>query len=220
VRAALHLAFELAAAALSPPRCAACDAAVPLLHAFCRACATTVGAAEPCADGVAAFAYGGAIARAVARLKYERRPDLGRPLGDLLARAVAAAMPALGQVVVPVPLHQRRLAERGYNQAQLLACRVASHLAAPVRPLALRRTRDTPQQATLDRSSREANLRDAFAVRHAQRIARQRVLLVDDVRTTGATLDACARALLRAGAAEVRWAAVAQTPSGGAAGLS
>lgn len=206
------LAFELFAALLAPPRCAACDAPVALMAAFCPACAeTTERARDADSDAVAAFVYGGAIARAIARFKYEQRPDLARPLGDLLWRAVQPRARALGgSIVVPVPLHRARLAERGYNQAALLAARIARPLGAPLLPLALARIRDTSQQAKLDRTARLANMALAFRVRAPARVRGRPVLLVDDVWTTGATLGACARVLLEAQASSVTLAVVAR----------
>jgi len=211
MRGAVSLAIELVAAVLAPPRCAACDIRVSMLAAFCGACASTVQrAAASEASAIAALVYGGAAARAIVRLKYERRPDLARPLGDLLWRALEPRAAALsGVVVVPVPLHPSRLADRGFNQAALLASRVAGRLGAPLRPLALARVRDTPRQAALDRLARLANLSGAFVARRPGQVRARDVLVVDDVRTTGATLDACASALLDAGARSVRSAVVA-----------
>jgi ComF family protein len=217
----LSIAVELLAAAVAPARCAACDAPVARLVVLCDACASTAEwthendsfwDSAPCAaPRVAAFAYGGAIARAIGRLKYERRADLARPLGDLLWRALQPHAVALrNNVVVPVPLHPSRLVERGFNQSALIARPVARRLAAPLRPLALARIRDTPQQAALDRQARIANVVDAFRVRQPQQIDRRAVLLIDDVCTTGATLDACTKALMAAGAASVAHAVVAR----------
>jgi ComF family protein len=197
---------RLIAAVLPPPRCGACDAQMSApARPFCDACAETVlplRSRDPGATG--AFAYVGAVARALARLKSERRPDLGRVLGDLLWCAVEPQAASLRQVVlVPVPLHPARLAERGFNQSGLLARRVARRLGAPLWPSALTRTRDTPPQATLTRDARRANVRDAFVAREPEHVAGRAVLLVDDVSTSGATLDACSRALLDAGARTV-----------------
>jgi ComF family protein len=218
VRGAASLALEVFASVLAPPRCAACDARVPWLAAFCAACASTAQRAAASEDGqdgaIAALVYGGAVARAIVRLKYERRPDLARPLGDLLWRALEPSSAALsGVVVVPVPLHPSRLADRGFNQSALIASRVARHLDAPLRARALARARDTPPQATLDRTARLANLAGAFLARYPGQIRARDILLIDDVRTTGATLDACARASIDAGARSVRSAVVAAAPS-------
>jgi ComF family protein len=208
----LSLAIEGAVALLAPPRCAACDARVRLLAAFCPPCGSTAERwpASRAGPTVAALLYGGAVARAIVRMKYERRPDLARPLADLLWRALEPVAPALREaIVVPVPLHPSRLAQRGFNQSALLGGRIARRLGASFGPLALARTRETEQQATLDRAARASNVEDAFAVRDRRLVRRGRILLVDDVRTTGVTLDACTRALLDAGAAIVTQAVVA-----------
>jgi ComF family protein len=198
------LALELASSFLAPPRCAACDARVSMLAAFCARCAGTTERA-PCGNPreLAAFVYGGAIASAIGRFKYDPRPDLARPLGDLLWRAVEPhARELSGAVVVPVPLHRTRLAERGFNQSR--------RLGAPLRP-ALARVRDTPQQTALDRDARIANVGGAFHVRRPSYVQGLVVLVIDDVCTTGATLAECARVLHEAGARSVATAVVART---------
>ncbi len=222
----VSVAGEVAAMAVAPPRCAACDGRVPLLAAFCAPCASTV---EPASGGWpsagAAFVYGGAIAGAIVRMKYEKRPDLARPLGHLLWRAIepyAASLAAFGGaghearerarekvIVIPVPLHPSRLADRGFNQASLVASHVAKGLGARFWPLALGRARDTLRQTELGRAARAANVAGAFFVRNPALVRGQRVVLVDDVRTTGATLTACATVLLSAGAMRVAHAVIA-----------
>jgi ComF family protein len=217
----LSVAVELLATTVAPARCASCDAPVARLVALCDTCASTVeridengGLRRSTSNGappVAAFAYGGAIARAITRLKYGRRPDLARPLGDLLWRALAPEASALRDaVVIPVPLHPARLADRGFNQSALVARPIARRLGAPLRPLALARIRDTRQQAVLDRAGRIANVADAFRVRQLHHVHRRTVLLLDDVCTTGATLEACKNALMAAGTASVACAVVAR----------
>jgi ComF family protein len=211
------LAVEVLLAMLAPPRCAACDEPVHLLTVFCPACAQSAAKASPVErPALAALVYGGAVARAITRMKYESRPDLARPLGDLTWRALEPHRPSLrGAVVVPVPLHPSRLAERGFNPSALLARRVARHLCAPFAPRALARIRETKQQAILDRAARVANVAGAFEARSGGGSALVRggvVLLVDDVATTGATLDACESALSCVGISRVYRAVVASTP--------
>jgi ComF family protein len=151
------------------------------------------------------------VAQAITRMKYEGRPDLARGLGDLLFRAIAPHAGELrGALVVPVPLHPSRLAERGFNQSALVARRVARGLRAPLLPLALARVRDTPRQATLGREARLGNVAGSFVLRQASRVRGRDVVLVDDVHTTGATLGTCAQTLLEGGAARVTTAVVAR----------
>ena len=151
-------------------------------------------------DGPGAFEYGGSIAEAIRRFKYEGRSELGRPLGRALSRELLRDPPSV-DVVVPVPLHWRRRRTRGYDQAALLAKQVSRALGVPLSLRALRRTRPTPRQAGLSRRERLRNVRHAFSCRPL--VGAPRVLLIDDVSTTGATLAAAAGALAAAGAADV-----------------
>jgi ComF family protein len=134
-------------------------------------------------------------------LKYEGMTSLAEPMAVRMVREIE---PQRDDVVVPVPLSSGRERSRGYNQAGELARRLAAIAELNFDSRALRRTRDTePLAKTMRREERRAIVAGAFAAR-AERVDRRRVMLVDDVVTTGATLDACARALLDAGAAEVR----------------
>jgi ComF family protein len=202
-------ALAVLAAVLAPSRCAACDARVGRLAVFCPPCALTVVSGNE----AGALAYGGAVARAIGRMKYESRPDLAGPLGDLVYRAIEPHAGSLrGAVVVPVPLHPLRLAERGFNQSALLAGRLARRLGARFEPCALVRTRATQPQATLDRASRATNVTGAFHAVDDERVRGHPILLVDDVMTTGATLRACEQALAMAGAGPVRRIVLAFAP--------
>ncbi len=161
-------------------------------------------------DTVAFAQYGGAIARAIQRFKYEDAAHLADPLGALLRRACARAV-VKGDVVLPVPLHPRRLARRGYNQSALLAQHVAVEIGARVSTSALVRVVDTPPQAELSRDARASNVRGAFRVRNPARVSGRSVVVVDDVSTTGATLGACEAALRASGAARVTSVVLART---------
>lgn len=188
---------------LAPPTCAGCDLPTPTRWpAFCDACAPLIERAPaslmPPAPAAAVYLYQGPLADAIRRFKYQGRSDLAVSLGALF---VTAAAPYAGQVdvVVPVPLHPTKLRARGWNPASLLAGRLARTLGAPIDYRALRRTRPTATQAGLPRAERAANVRGAFAVAAKGWSAGQRILLVDDVRTTGATLGEAARALAEHG---------------------
>lgn len=140
------------------------------------------------------------MAQAIHRLKYAGRPDLARPL----ARWMAQAEPQLARGVdgwVPVPLHPKRLAERGFNQAALIAAELSRIFGPRVYALALQRNTYMVSQAGLGRTQRLLNARSAFSAR--TNLAGQRVALVDDVLTTGATALACIEALHDAGAQAV-----------------
>jgi len=197
---------------LSPPCCAACDARTTSLSAFCAACVPTIERADRGSEPLAVALFGGAMAVAIRRLKYENRPDLANPLGELL-RARCRDEQVAADVVVPVPLHPRRLVERGYNQAALLSHAVARETGARFEPRVLVRIVDTPRQAALGREERLRNIAQAFALRGPKRIAGRRVLLVDDVSTTGATLAACRQALESARPKSVRAIVLARTPT-------
>jgi ComF family protein len=146
-------------------------------------------------------------------MKYSARPDLARPLAELL-RGVVRAAEISADCVVPVPLHANRLVHRGYNQAALLAAPVAAELGARLDVSALSRVRDTRQQAQLPRWERAHNVHGAFVAR-SRNVRGRCVVVVDDVVTTGATLSACVDALLAAGAASVVTVAVAKADMDG-----
>ena len=156
-------------------------------------------------------AYTRPMARAILLLKHG---DVA-PIGVWFARRLAALvgrepLAYAADVVVPVPLDRGRLRERGYNQAELIAKPLARLLRIPFRSYLLVRTRPRPNQLRLTRRERWETVRGAYATREAAQVDKVRVLLVDDVFTTGATLDACSRALRRAGAARVACLTVAR----------
>lgn len=142
-------------------------------------------------------AYDGVLRQLIHLFKYARIRPLAAPLGEFLAAAIPRDQTF--DAVVPVPLHWRRRWQRGFNQSALLARAVARRYGIPVRT-ALRRIRATATQAGLTNARRRSNVAGAFLVRRAHHLAGRRILLVDDVMTTGATATACAFALKRAGA--------------------
>jgi ComF family protein len=144
--------------------------------------------------------YTGALRRSIHLLKYGGIQALARPLGRLLVSAVPRD--DRFDVVVPMPLHWSRRWKRGFNQSELLARIVARRLGAPL-SAALRRKRATPPQAGLTNAQRRKNVAGAFEVGKRHLIANKHVLLIDDVLTTGATVNAAAAALKRAGARRV-----------------
>lgn len=227
---------------LWPARCAACNVHVPEGDVFCEMCAFAISWLGPTCPGCGlpiatasqddrcpgcrslplpfsrvwpVLAYGGSLAQAILHLKHGRRRYLARPLGMLLAPALAKAMEAGIDVLCPVPLHPRRLRQRGFNQALDLlraAERVGrgSRRRATIIPNNLRRIRDTPSLGLESPASRRRIVAGAFVAHRPAFFKDRRVLLVDDVMTTGATLAECARVLLQAGAADVQVTALAR----------
>ncbi|MFZ5586275.1 MAG: ComF family protein [Thermodesulfobacteriota bacterium] len=186
------------------PRCGR-----PGAGADCPACALATPAWEL---AWAPARHAGPLAEAVRAFKYRRRWASGVGLARLLAHTAPAWLTAGADLVIPVPLHPRRLLRRGFNQAAVLAGALGGGAGAELAPRLLLRRRHTRPQVGLSPQQRLANVAGAFAVRPAAlaRLAGRRVLLVDDVYTTGATLAECAQVLLAAGAAAVRVATVSR----------
>ncbi|MBL8632252.1 MAG: ComF family protein [Myxococcales bacterium] len=203
---------------LAPPVCAACDE--PLHQPNVLLCADCAALCEPCPAQtmplvpgaphcLSRFAYGGPVQTALLRLKWQGRDDLARPLG-LLLRPILLEMLQTFEAdwLVPIPLHPQRLRERGYNQAMLLA-----RAAMPTQPSSLTlhagllsATRPTAAAHRQRRIERIQRVESRFVVpRRAQaHITQRKIILIDDVITTGATVTACAEALRQAGARDVQ----------------
>ncbi len=220
-----------------PPRCLSCREFVDPGRTLCRPCEetllelppgscprcaepppeATVGDGKPCRHCqerpppfeklYAPYVFGAAIADAIHRFKYEDRPHYAAPLAALVRRQVADEL-AWADVVIPVPLHRKRLLQRRYDQAWLLARELARGAGKRAEPRLLRRVRHTLPQVGGDRAARRANVSGAFQA--SRPLTGEKVLVVDDVITTGATLEAATVALLTAGAGSVRGVALAR----------
>jgi len=148
--------------------------------------------------------YEGPLARAIVLLKHEQIEPLGAWFARRLVEVVQKEAERLtADVIVPVPLHRQRVRERGYNQVDVFGRPLAGSLRLPYRPVLLMRSRPRPERHLLRTDERWEAVRGAFAIRQGGRVDNSRILLLDDVMTTGATLDACSRALREAGAKSV-----------------
>ena len=140
----------------------------------------------------------------VQKFKYGRKVSLGKPLGRLMAQGCEEVLRECHvDLIVPVPLHPKRLRWRGFNQSLLLARQVSRLYGVPVDPFALSRVRETAPQTELTEDERRKNVRGAFAISGEKSLKGRSVLLVDDVYTSGATVNECSRVLVRGGAREV-----------------
>lgn len=186
-------------------RCARCDRPFPssiaMAHSPHHVC-------QPCSVRPPSYTrawtlypYTPPLRHAIRLFKYQAKVSLAAPLAALMI----ARLPPVNTVdmIMPVPLHIQRLREREFNQSLLLADHIGRRLNIPVVYNNLIRTVPTPPQTTLSRKNRQKNLRRSFAVRHPDAIVNKRILLIDDVFTTGTTVNECAKALRRAGSADV-----------------
>jgi len=212
------------------PLCAGCRGELADNLPCCPRCAEPLARAEPAcgpclqrpppfAGAFAGFRYAWPLDGLITRFKFGGDLAAGRALALLLAERVRAASPARPDLLVPVPLHDDRLRRRGHDQALELARDLGRTLALPVAPDLLRRTRATAAQTELDAVARRRNVRAAFQVQpralaRARTAGHRRLVLVDDVMTTGATLAECARTLQQAGFDRVEVWVVARAARG------
>jgi ComF family protein len=188
---------------VTKPVCSRCDR--PLRGGETDPCRECQGETYFYEQAMAVAVYDGYMRELLHSAKYDFRPDLARGLGTIFA-VWAENETRLEEIdaVIPVPLQPEKLATRGYNQAELMAEPLAAALRRPLYTGVLQRVRATLSQSKLSRRERKENTRNAFAVVNCLAVAGKEVLLVDDIRTTGYTLSAAARALLLAGARGVK----------------
>jgi len=207
-----------------PPRCVFCDCLLPMNAegVLCSDCKDDIPVLKkrefpnPAGDSLgrifSAFEYERGIRKAVHNLKFNDRPGNAAALIELALPRIKqflfegqspCAKASKYDIIVPVPIHFRRKQQRGYNQSELLARSLAKQAEITFCPKVLTKSLNTPPQSTLGRGERLKNLKGAFAVKQAEPIAGKRILLVDDVMTTGSTLEHCARVMKEAGAVQV-----------------
>lgn len=185
---------------IEPPVCYKCGK--PCEAFMCDDCYQREYAFE-CARSAGIF--DGPLRDAIHALKYRNHEAVADPLAEIMARAFAGTQLARNvDVLVPIPIHSSRMLDRGFNQSEVLARILARRIGLPVETKVLRKVRKTRHQVDLPLDERTLNVQGSFAIRHSEKISRKRVLLIDDVFTTGSTLDEAARVLLAAGATEVR----------------
>lgn len=189
---------------ISSPLCPLCGVPFGTEGGCDHPCGVCLTKGRPFSAARAALRFAGPAQELIHRFKYGKKLHLAKPLALLAAESLkpfmAAAVP---DCIVPVPLHDRRLRQRGFNQAQQLGRVLAKVTGVPQAVDNLRRIRWTEPQTGLAAVDRERNIRNAFAVRHPERFAGKRLLLLDDVYTTGSTVAECSRTLCAAGARDV-----------------
>lgn len=196
---------------ITPPHCGVCGLPLDQTVTEDLICGACVAERPVYERARAAFVYDEHSRPLVLKLKHGDRTDMAVHLAKWLQRAGSEVI-AFADVIVPVPLHRWRLLMRAYNQSALLAHALGRLTEKPVAADALRRTKSTVSQGGLSRKDRRRNVAKAFAVQRPAAVDGKRVLLIDDVLTSGATANACAATLLRAGATAVDVLALARVP--------
>ena len=192
-----------------PPRCISCAEVLPVSYPdqLCFECHGLLERCENDAEGsnFSLYVYSDTIQHAIHRFKYGLRPAYGKYLGMLMADHAPQVLPRwlTVDIVVPVPLHDTKQRERGFNQAEILASAICERLGLTLDTQLLSRVRNTDHQAKLSADERRCNMRNAFAVQSAEAAANKTVLVIDDIYTTGSTVSECAAVLLSAGASRV-----------------
>lgn len=182
----------------TPALCLQCEEESKKL--ICNTCLSKIIRAKPTSEQIRHYGlFEDPLKNLIYQFKFENKFGLARPFAQLLTDIA----PRQVDVIIPVPLHISRLRERTYNQSALMAKELSSLLGIPTRLTLLRKIRATFSQTDLPKSKRQSNVRGSFEVTDSSRINGKRVLLIDDVYTTGATLQECVKTLLRANAKQV-----------------
>ena len=206
--------------------CEACETELPWLIDQCECCALPMPMSDmlcgPCSQGgpafnqvIAPWLYDFPIDALVTRFKHQGKWPLGRLLAELLSQTLHYRFDEgleRPDLMIPVPLAHKRLRQRGYNQAAMLANWLGQHLQLPVEEHLVRRVKNTPAQQGLNAKARKSNLRDAFVLTDPATLLNRHVALIDDVMTTGSTADTLARLLMSGGARKVSVYCLARTP--------
>ena len=188
-------------------RCRGCGGRNDSALAVCSGCITFP--ARPYSDALAVMEYSGAGRTLIREMKFSGHPELARPLAYLAVEQLRKSGMEF-DVIVPIPLHWQRFLKRSYNQTELLASLIGSEMGKPV-IRGLKKVRATPHQSRLKKSKRQKFLKNCFAVR-SHSFECKKVLLLDDVLTTGATVSTAAKVLLKNGAESVKVLCIARTP--------
>lgn len=185
-----------------PPRCEACASIGP--EAFCAACRSKITHLLPSAFVHSVAIYEDPLKKVLMKFKYKRRLHLSRPLGEIMAKYVRSNFDiSRVDFIIPVPLHHKRQSERGFNQAEALSHELSRHFGIPTVSGILHRIRETAPQFNLPPKDRYNNVKGAFAVNNCSFLRDKRVLLLDDIYTTGSTISECTRVLKETGTRDV-----------------
>ena len=185
-----------------PPHCEVCRRLGPEI--MCDNCIKNISYLQPAAFTHAVGIYEGPLKTAIHRFKFKKRSALAEPLGVLMAKYLSRHLDMHNMdMIIPVPLYERRLRERGFNQSELLGAIITKYYEVPTVSGLLSRVRDTHPQFDLHPAERVKNIREAFALKGPHLIKGKNLLLVDDIFTTGATVSECTRVLKTGGARSV-----------------
>jgi len=185
-----------------PPRCEVCRSLGP--DTFCGQCASEVSFLKPSTFVHSMGIYEGSLKKAIKRFKYNKKIHLSKPLGDMMARYIKSNIGVSAiDFFVPVPLHYKRLHQRGFNQSEILSHELSVNLSIPTVTGVLHRVKETKPQFEVSRKDRFKNVKSAFVINSPSFIENKKVALIDDIYTTGSTISECTKVLKEAGAAQV-----------------